>query len=51
MPKLREYSSSGNPVFLSINLVGGHSGKSGRLESLKEVARDYNFILNVKKLN
>ena len=40
VPKLRENSTSGNPIFLSINLVGGHGGKSGRLESLKEIARD-----------
>ena len=48
VPKLRENSTSGNPVFLSINLVGGHGGKSGRLESLKEIARDYSFILNIE---
>ena len=34
VPKLRENSTSGNPVFLNINLVGGHGGKSGRLDSL-----------------
>ena len=38
VPKLRENSTSGNPIFLSIKLVGGHGGKSGRLESLKEIA-------------
>ena len=48
VPKLRESSTSGNPIFLSINLVGGHGGKSGRLESLKEIARDYSFILNIE---
>ena len=46
--KLREKSPSGNPIFLSINLVGGHGGRSGRLESLKEIARDYSFILNIE---
>ena len=47
VPKLRENSTSGNPVFLNINLVGGHGGKSGRLESLNETALDYSFILNI----
>mgnify|MGYP002833869266 FL=1 len=47
VPKLREFSISGNPIFLNINLVGGHGGKSGRLESLNETALDYSFILNV----
>ncbi len=50
VPKLREFSTSMNPIFLNINLVGGHGGKSGRLESLKETARDYNFILNINSL-
>ena len=47
VPKLREYTTSNNPVFLNINLVGGHGGKSGRLESLNETALDYSFILNI----
>ena len=47
VPKLREFSISGNPIFLNINLVGGHGGKSGRLESLNETALDYSFILNI----
>ena len=47
VPKLRENSTSGNPIFLNINLVGGHGGKSGRLESLNETALDYSFILNI----
>ena len=47
VPKLRENTTSNNPIFLSINLIGGHGGKSGRLESLRETARDYTFILNV----
>ena len=45
--RLREFSTSNNPVFLNINLVGGHGGKSGRLESLNETALDYSFILNI----
>ena len=47
VPKLRENSTSVNPVFLNINLVGGHGGKSGRLDSLNETALDYSFILNI----
>jgi len=44
VPKLREYSSSNNPILLKMNLVGGHSGKSGRLESLKETAEELGFL-------
>ena len=47
VPKLREFSTSNNPIFLNINLIGGHGGKSGRLESLNETALDYSFILNI----
>ena len=48
VPKLREYSTSGNPVLLKMNMIGGHSGKSGRLESLKETAEELEFL---KKLS
>jgi len=44
VPKLREFSTSKNPILLSMNLIGGHAGKSGRLESLKETARELSFI-------
>ena len=47
VPKLREFTTSNKPIFLNINLVGGHGGKSGRLESLNETALDYSFILNI----
>ncbi|MFL2769194.1 MAG: S9 family peptidase [Gammaproteobacteria bacterium] len=44
VPKLREFSSSKNPILLKMNLIGGHAGKSGRLESLKETAEELSFI-------
>lgn len=44
VPKLREYSTSNNPILLKMNLIGGHSGKSGRLESLKETAEELGFL-------
>ena len=47
VPKLREYSTSNNPILLKMNLVGGHSGKSGRLESLKETAEELSFITHL----
>ena len=46
-PKLREYSTSGNPILFKINLIGGHGGKSGRINSFEETAMEYNFILNL----
>ena len=47
VPKLREFSTSKNPVLLKMNLIGGHAGKSGRLESLKETAEELSFIAHL----
>ena len=47
VPKLREFSTSDNPVLLKMNLIGGHAGKSGRLESLKETAEELSFIAHL----
>ncbi len=44
VPKLREHSTSDNPILLKMNLIGGHSGKSGRLVSLKETAEELGFL-------
>ncbi|MDC3144782.1 S9 family peptidase [SAR86 cluster bacterium] len=45
VPKLRENSTSENPVLLKMNLIGGHAGKSGRLNSLEESSFDNSFLL------
>ncbi|MFL2755478.1 MAG: S9 family peptidase [Gammaproteobacteria bacterium] len=47
VPKLRENSTSDNPILLKMNLIGGHSGKSGRLSSLEESSLDDAFLLNL----
>ena len=44
VPKLREHSTSNNPILLKMNMIGGHAGKSGRLESLKETAEELGFL-------
>jgi len=46
-PKLREYSTSSNPILFKINLIGGHGGKSGRINSFEETAMEHNFLLNL----
>jgi len=43
--KLRDYSTSNNPILFKINLTAGHSGVSGRFASLEEVAMEYAFLL------
>ena len=43
--KLRATKTDGNPLLLKINMGAGHGGKSGRWDSLREVAEAYAFII------
>jgi oligopeptidase B len=43
--RLREVSTSGQPVLLSINLAAGHGGASGRYDAMKERAEILSFML------
>ena len=45
--KLRDFNQSENPILFKVNMSAGHSGVSGRFESLKEVAMEYAFLLRV----
>lgn len=49
VPKLREYSISDNPILLKMNLIGGHGGKSGRINSFEERSLEASFLLNLVK--
>ncbi|WP_315791753.1 S9 family peptidase [Fischerella sp. JS2] len=44
--KLRELKTDNNILLLKINMGAGHSGASGRYESLKELAFEYAFVLD-----
>jgi oligopeptidase B len=46
--KLRELKTNNNLLLMHINMEAGHGGASGRFESLKEVARDYSFLLDLE---
>jgi len=46
--KLRELKKDENILLMHINMDAGHGGASGRFDSLKEVARDYSFILDLE---
>ncbi|WP_205479457.1 S9 family peptidase [Sphingomonas arenae] len=43
--KLRDTKTDGNLLLLKINMGAGHGGKSGRWESLREIAESYAFVL------
>ncbi|WP_394204300.1 S9 family peptidase [Shewanella waksmanii] len=43
--KLREYSSSDQPILFDIDLSAGHGGKSGRFKHYQDVATEYSFLL------
>jgi len=47
--KLRAYKTDSNLLLLDINMDAGHGGASGRFESLKEVAKEYAFLLDLEK--
>jgi oligopeptidase B len=43
--KLRTLNTSGHPVLLHVNLEAGHGGKAGRFERIREIAREYGFVI------
>ena len=45
--RLRNATTSGNPVLFKINLDAGHSGASGRFSRLEEIALNYAFALKI----
>ncbi|PWI29653.1 oligopeptidase B [Flavobacteriaceae bacterium LYZ1037] len=46
--KLRDYKTDNNLLLLHVDMDSGHGGASGRFESLKEVALEYAFILDLE---
>ena len=48
--KLRTLKADDNLLLLKTNMGAGHGGKSGRFDSLREVAEEYAFILAAMEL-
>lgn len=46
--KLRELKTDNNKLLFKTNMDAGHSGASGRFESLKEDAEEYAFLLELE---
>jgi len=48
--KLRALKTNTNQLFFDINMDAGHGGASGRFEALKEVAKEFSFLLDLEKI-
>ncbi len=46
--KLRELKTDNKLLLFSTNMEAGHGGASGRFEALKEVAKDYAFLMDLE---
>lgn len=46
--KLRVFKTNKAPLLFEINMEAGHGGASGRFEALKEVAKEYAFLLDLE---
>ncbi|MEX1382002.1 S9 family peptidase [Lutibacter sp.] len=46
--KLRDLKTDNNLLVLHTDMEAGHGGASGRFDALKEIARDYSFIIDLE---
>ncbi|MGG5506188.1 MULTISPECIES: S9 family peptidase [unclassified Myroides] len=49
--KLREMKTNNKQLYFDINMDTGHGGASGRFESLKEVAKEFAFMLDLQGIS
>jgi oligopeptidase B len=48
--KLRVMKTNNKQLFLDTNMDAGHGGASGRFEALKELAKEFAFLLDLEKI-
>jgi oligopeptidase B len=48
--KLRSVKTNDSLLFLDTNMDAGHGGASGRFEAIKELAKEYSFLLDLEKI-
>jgi oligopeptidase B len=48
--KLRDYKTDNNKLFLHTNMDAGHGGSSGRFEAIKDLAKEYTFLLDLENI-
>ena len=49
--RLRKLKSEKNVLFFYIDMKVGHGGPSGRFDYIKEIAKEYSFLLELEKIN
>jgi len=49
--KLRENNTAKTQILFDCNMDAGHGGASGRFEALKEIAKDYAFLLDLEGIS
>jgi oligopeptidase B len=48
--KLRTLKTNSKQLFLDTNMETGHGGASGRFEALKELAKEFSFLLDLERI-
>nr|WP_314897557.1 S9 family peptidase [uncultured Flavobacterium sp.] len=48
--KLRTMKMDANVLYLDTNMDAGHGGASGRFEAIKELAKEFSFLLDLEKI-
>ena len=48
--KLRVYKTDTKQLYFDVNMDAGHGGASGRFEALKELAKEFSFLLDLEKI-
>jgi oligopeptidase B len=48
--KLRVFKTDDNLLLLDTNMSAGHGGASGRFEAIKELAKEYSFLLDLEEI-
>lgn len=48
--KLRNMKTNDKLLFLDTNMDAGHGGASGRFEALKDLAKEFSFLLDLEKI-
>ena len=46
--KLRVLKTDNNKLYLDTNMEAGHGGASGRFEAIKEIAKEFSFLLDLE---